>query len=373
VRRALGTIRRRGAASLERARSRRRLTAIARAPVPPPGTVAVSYGRDRIPSDDEPVHGGLVKLQQLARFFPNEPRSFSVLYLGSSTRPPDTAALIEAARERGAAVVWNQDGVAYPGWHGPGWEVVNARFAPALHAADHVLFQSEFCRSSANRWLGERSGPAEVLHNPVDTSRFSPASRRPRPLTILLGGNQYQEYRVERALRTLAVVRRERPDARLVVAGSLTWSRGSDPDAAPRTARALVAKLGLDAAVEFAGVYTQLEAPALYRGCDLLLHPKYNDPCPTTVLEAMACGLPVVYSASGGTPELVGEHAGIGVPAPLDWQRDHPPSPEALAAAVLAVAERLPVYGEAARSRARRFDLRPWVERHRELFEELVR
>ena len=49
----------------------------------------------------------------------------------------------------------------------------------------------------------------------------------------------------------------------------------------------------------------------------------------------MACGLPVVYPASGGTVELVGDEAGIGVPHPESWERDEPPSPEALAEAVV--------------------------------------
>jgi glycosyltransferase involved in cell wall biosynthesis len=86
----------------------------------------------------------------------------------------------------------------------------------------------------------------------------------------------------------------------------------------------------------------------------------------------MACGLPIVYSASGGVPELVGEDAGVGIPAPLDWERDHPPPAAALAAAVREVAGRLEERGEAARRRAiERFDSRRWVERHVELFEEL--
>ena len=86
----------------------------------------------------------------------------------------------------------------------------------------------------------------------------------------------------------------------------------------------------------------------------------------------MACGLPVVYSASGGTPELVGDDAGVGVPAPLDWDRDHPPDPEELAKGVTRVAAGLADYSPAARTRALRFDLRPWVDRHREVFERLV-
>ena len=56
--------------------------------------------------------------------------------------------------------------------------------------------------------------------------------------------------------------------------------------------------------------------------------------------EAMACGCPVVYSATGGVPELVGEEAGIGVPGPRDWEDVHPPSAEKLAEAVVSVMSR---------------------------------
>src|SRR6185437_2830139 len=155
---------------------------------------------------------------------------------------------------------------------------------------------------------------------------FLPADHAPRPLTLLLGGNQYQRYRLETALETLELVRREDPDARLLVGGALSFPAASRPG------------------VELLGPYTQAEAPELFRRADILLHTKYNDPCPTVVLEAMASGLPVVHSASGGTPELVGYDAGIGIQAPLDWEQDHPPEPERLAAAVLTVAERLPEY-----------------------------
>jgi glycosyltransferase involved in cell wall biosynthesis len=102
------------------------------------------------------------------------------------------------------------------------------------------------------------------------------------------------------------------------------------------------------------------------------LHTKYNDPCPTIVLEAMACGVPVVYSASGGTPELVGDDAGIGIPAPLDWEKDHPPAANDLAQAVLDVGADLDERSGAARARSLVFDARGWLARHHALFEDLL-
>jgi glycosyltransferase involved in cell wall biosynthesis len=88
----------------------------------------------------------------------------------------------------------------------------------------------------------------------------------------------------------------------------------------------------------------------------------------------MACGLPVVYAASGGTVELVGDAAGIGVPHPVGWERDEPPAPAAFADAVRRLLGQRERYADAARKRAvERFGLEPWLDRHAQLFDELLR
>ena len=333
------------------------------------GELAVSYGYEQMPLSAGMVYGGYVKFALLAEKLPNASRDFNILYLGSTALPVEAPVLVRLARRRGAAFAWNQNGVAYAGWHGPGWRLLNAPRANLLREADHVFYQSAFCKLSADRFYGERREGWEILHNPVDTTRFTPPAERPRrPLTLLLGGNQYQRYRLKAALETLALVRRDRPDALLLVAGALSFA----PDAEAQT-RSLASRLDVADAVELIGPYTQAEAPELMRQADVLLHTKYNDPCPTVVLEAMASGLPIVYSASGGTPELVGEDAGIGVPAPLDWDRDHPPAASDLADAVLGLAGRLAERSTAARERSRRFDAKAWVARHHSVFTSLLR
>jgi glycosyltransferase involved in cell wall biosynthesis len=135
----------------------------------------------------------------------------------------------------------------------------------------------------------------------------------------------------------------------------------------------LIEELRLDGRVELLGRYAQRDAPEIFRRAHLLLHTKVKDPCPSAVIEAMACGLPVVYPASGGTVELVGGDAGIGVPHPDGWERDQPPPPEELADAVAAVLAALPSHAAAARRRAvEKFAVGPWLDRHAQLFAELL-
>ena len=179
---------------------------------------------------------------------------------------------------------------------------------------------------------------------------------------MLLGGDQTQAYRLELGLETFRHVLDAHPGARLLVAGRLV----SDPEPALR-------RLGVGAAVEFLGRYAQDAAPACYRRAHVLLHTKVNDPCPTTVIEALACGVPVAYAASGGTVELVGDEGGVGVPHPDGYERDEPPAAEELAAAVSAVLADRDRYAAAARARAvERFALSDWLERHAALFASLV-
>ena len=335
--------------------------------------VRVSYGFDRLPTHEDPIHGGIVKLLDLNNLYINHVTDANILYLISSSLPMHALRLVRLARKKGVKIVLNQNGLAYHGWYGKGWEKFNEPIVNVWRSSDYVFYQSEFCRESVRHFFGDAEIPGEVLYNAVDTSVFSPAERDPASgeLVLVTAGSHHTFYRVKVAMDTLALVSRTIPQARMIIAGRYMWR--SDEQEALQEAQQYARQSGLDSRIEFQGSYSQLQAVRLLQQGHLLLHTKYNDPCPRLGVEALSCGLPVVYSATGGVPELVGDKAGIGVPGPLDWVMDHPPAPKDLAEAVLAIAGQRGVYSEEARRRAvMHLDVRAWLDRHQQIFQRLL-
>ena len=65
-----------------------------------------------------------------------------------------------------------------------------------------------------------------------------------------------------------------------------------------------------------AGVLRSKELADLLRASDAMVHAAVNDACSNSIIEALACGLPVVYRDSGGNRELAGDY---GVPLADDY------------------------------------------------------
>ena len=324
------------------------------------------------PRRDQPANGGAIKMVYLAEDIPASPDRCNVLYAVSSVLHPQTSTILAAARHRGMKIVWNQNGVCYRGWFGEGWEEVNKNLARSLHQADYVIYQTRFCEMAADKFLGSYAGPKEVMFNPVDLSHFTPTPHREigDELILCTVGSATAYYRLESALRAVSLVAKEWPRLRFLIAGSIIHQNS---DAIMARTLALIQELNLSDHVTFLGPFTQQDAPDIYRQAHILVHTPYNDNCPTVVQEAMACGLPVAYSDSGGTPELVGPDAGIGVSVPLDWENRHPLDPAALAAAILRITDSWPDKSQAARERAvEHFDLQQFNARHRAIFERLL-
>ena len=318
---------------------------------------------------DRFIHGGAVKLLSLRDGFRCDDLRCNILYLVSSAQPPFAEELVRVCRSRGIKFVWNQNGVGYPAWAGAEAERHNAPMRRLRALADFVVYQSEFCRESADKFLGPCESPSAVLLNPVDLQKFRPPEKPlpPSPLRLLAMGTQNYRDRVLAALECVRELRRGGTECSLTIAGPLIW-RGADRDV-----RDAVDSRGLHDCVRFLPPFRQDEAPSIYRDHHLLLHPKYMDPCPTVVAEALACGLPVVAARSGGIPEMVDDSCAKLIDVQRSWEIMSTPSGTDLASAVREICPQLGNFSGAARRRAENsFDSRRWIKRHAEIFRSVL-
>jgi glycosyltransferase involved in cell wall biosynthesis len=314
--------------------------------------------------------GTRVKISRLCEEFPERLWDYTLVYLLSNA-PYLSPVALQRLKARGIPMVVNQDGVFYPGWFGGDWRAENERMAALHHLGDHVFYQSEFCRRAAAVFLGERAAAEEVLYNAVDTSRFVPAekgeSHRDGHQFLVagkFGSDRY--YRLESAVRGLASATRRGLNARLTVAGIVAGGIRA-------RIRSLAQSLNVGNAIHLSGPYDRAAAPRVFASADVFLSTGHNDPCPSSVIEAMACALPVIYAASGGVPELVGPEAGLAVATGESWDETLSPSADGLADAMARAVENHAAFSAAARSRAvARFDIGPWLDRHRQLFRSLL-
>lgn len=73
--------------------------------------------------------------------------------------------------------------------------------------------------------------------------------------------------------------------------------------------------LGIEEYVRFCGERSHQEIPMWISACDVLCLPSRREGCPNVVLEALACGRPVVAARVGGVPELLNACNGLMVPS----------------------------------------------------------
>jgi glycosyltransferase involved in cell wall biosynthesis len=157
-------------------------------------------------------------------------------------------------------------------------------------------------------------------------------------------------------------------DVKLTVAGDLSW------DSSELEIRTLITKLGVRERIDLIGPYPNDEAQLILEKTDILLHLKYNDPCPNVVLEALALGIPVIGSDSGGMRELVGEHAGVLIPVQHSWSTMHYPKLQDVDNAVLLIMQSINTFRSESRKRAvELFDVSSWIRAHENIFSMLIK
>jgi len=216
---------------------------------------------------------------------------------------------------------------------------IRARFA------EHVIYQSQFIKGWWEDWYRAARVPSSVILNGVDLSGYTPNGLHERPSShyrilvvegSLAGGLDSGMYHAV----DLASVLSQKYKIELLVVG--------------RVDRRTQNKFNQQTAfrIKFMNTVPREHIPWLMRSAHLLFSAEVNPPCPNSVIEALACGLPVIGFDTGSLSEIIHGDAGRLVPYGGDpWKLENPDIP-GLANAAVELLEEQARFRNSARDRA---------------------
>jgi len=232
------------------------------------------------------------------------------------------------------------------------------------HLAEQIIYQSDFSRDWWQREFGKPEKPISVAYNGVDLSEYTPQGPEKPPK---------DHFRL------------------LLVEGHLTLTSGQGLETAVRLSKALKKDHGLtieltvvgdvddalkayshslapDLWITWKGVLTPRMIPSIDRSAHVMFSADLNAACPNSVIEALACGLPVVAFDTGALKELVQEGSGAIVPYGANYWKLEEPEISPLVNACANILLNNTPYREAAREHAEKtFGLDAMVESYLEV------
>ena len=224
--------------------------------------------------------------------------------------------------------------------------------------ADHVVYQSQFAKDWWESRFGPAPAPSSVVYNGVPLDVYSPEGNEAPPQdrirVLMVEGNFAGGYEtglsagIELAQRVAQEAGRK---VELTIAGQV-----------PRRVRQTIDPES-ELIVDWRGVVEPTEIPSLDRAAHVLFAGDIHPACPNAVIEAMACGLPVVAYDTGALPELVSAESGRVTAYGGEAWKLEPPDVQGLAEATLNVLDEQPRFRAGARARAEeKFGLERMVE-----------
>src|SRR5215813_8423167 len=205
-------------------------------------------------------------------------------------------------------------------------------YSMSARAADAIIINSESLRSEIEQHLEIDPRKLKLIHEAVDHDLFKPgdagASRAhvasygvTKPF-VLFVSSLWPYKNCDGLLRAWALARSELGDRQLAIVGP-----GRDEKYVAQL-HSLAAELGIAADLVFVGGVPLEETVRFYQAADVFVYPSLNETFGLPILEAMACGCPVVTSDTSAMPETAGGAAVLSDP------RD----PESIARAIVEAA-----------------------------------
>jgi glycosyltransferase involved in cell wall biosynthesis len=185
-------------------------------------------------------------------------------------------------------------------------------------AANAIIINSHSLRSEIEQYLTVDSRKLKLIYEAVDHDVFKPgdvgearaivASHGVTKPFVLFVSSLWPYKNCEGLLRAWALARGQLGDRQLVIVGP-----ARDEKYAAQL-HSLVDELGIAADVVFVGGVPLEETARFYQAADVFVYPSFNETFGLPILEAMACGCPVVTSDTSAMPEIAGGAAVLSNP-----------------------------------------------------------
>lgn len=279
--------------------------------------------------------------------------------------------VLKQAKERDVRIIQRLDGMNWlhkrtnTGWKHYLRSEWNNHILSTIRSqyADAIVYQSEFTRGWWNQVYQPAPVPDTVIHNGVDLDMFNPRGSESPPSDhiqimvvegSLYGGHQRDLLNAVGVARSIADASQQ--SVELVIASKVPSSMMASIPPYPNLT------------INWLGVVPLEDIAALDRGSHLFFSAEINAACPNTVMEAMACGTPVLSFASGSLPELVQGDAGKIVEYGSNYWELEEPDFSAIAQAGLDILNHQARYRKGARKRAEDlFDMHAMAHKYLEV------
>jgi glycosyltransferase involved in cell wall biosynthesis len=192
------------------------------------------------------------------------------------------------------------------------------QYPRSARVADAIIINSESLRSEIQRYLKVDDRKLRLIYEAVDHDLFKPgdagAARArvagygvTKPF-VLFVSSLWQYKNCDGLLRAWALARGELGGRQLAIIGA-GWE-----EKYLASLRSLADELGIAGDVVFVGGIPLEQTVDFYRAADVFVYPSLNETFGLPILEAMACGCPVVTSNTSAMPETAGQAAVLSDP-----------------------------------------------------------
>lgn len=193
----------------------------------------------------------------------------------------------------------------FPRWRSPLTNYFRFIVPQVLNQAVHIICNSQSTADDVMRFGGIPASKITPIPLAYDADHFKPLGL-PRQNYFLYIGRHDPYKGIDRAIAAFAQLSQS-TDCELWIAG------GADPRFTPQL-KAQAIELGIEARVKFLGYVPYDDLPRLINQALAFVFPSQWEGFGLPVLEAMACGTPVITTAAGAIAEVVGDSALLACP-----------------------------------------------------------